>query len=333
MSEQTRGLKGLPYVDAARALGASGTETLARHILRQFTPMLGMMLAFEAGSTLMVLAALGFLGYYLGGAFWVEVTDFSSRAISGLPELGQMLANSWQIFKPWATVATGTVIFLAILGFNLIGEGMRRRLSTAELGRRTAFSGLTRRVSGWLDEALLAPAAACRRRWVGVVGVVLVVAVVMAVWQPWRGLHGSSEGLVTTPPAVPIPGGHLWVSERRDASGTLASPVSELPQAKVRWILPDSSGFSGGPVVDAKGNIYVASNAGTVYALAPAGEVLWQAELPAEPVGTPALGLPSSSRPPRRRHALSDRQGRWPFRLHAERRFPVAYQDEDWAAG
>ena len=73
----------------------------------------------------------------MGGAFWIEVTDFSTRAISGMPELGQMFANSWQIFKPWATVATGTVIFLAVLGFSLVGEGLRRRLSLGELGRRT----------------------------------------------------------------------------------------------------------------------------------------------------------------------------------------------------
>ena len=66
---------------------------MVRHILRQITPLLGMLLAFEAGSTLMIIAALGFLGYYLGGAFWIEVTDFSARAISGLPELGQMLAE------------------------------------------------------------------------------------------------------------------------------------------------------------------------------------------------------------------------------------------------
>ena len=178
VSEQTRGLKGLPYVEASGALGASGAETLARHVVRQISPMFGMLLAFEAGSTLMTVAALGFLGYYVGGAFWIEVTDFSTRAISGMPELGQMLANSWQIFKPWATVATGTVIFLAVLGFSLVGEGLRRRLSMGELGRRTPLSNLSHKASAWVDDLLLVPGAAAsrRRRTAGVVAVLLVSA-------------------------------------------------------------------------------------------------------------------------------------------------------------
>ena len=104
---------GKPFVEAARAMGGTGGENVVRHILRHVTPTLAMLLAFEAGATLMAIAVLGFLGYYLGGAFYIEVTDFSQRAISGLPELGQMLSASWQIFKPWATIVTGTVIFAA----------------------------------------------------------------------------------------------------------------------------------------------------------------------------------------------------------------------------
>ncbi len=141
VSEQTRSLKQQPFVESARSMGATGTENVVRHVLRHVTPMLSMLLAFEAGATLMTIAGLGFLGYYLGGAFWVEVTDFRQQAISGLPELGQMLSSAWQIFKPWATIATGSVVFVAILGFNLVGEGLRRRLSLGELGRRSALSG------------------------------------------------------------------------------------------------------------------------------------------------------------------------------------------------
>ena len=161
VSEQTRSLKSLPYVEASGALGASGTETLARHVVRQISPMFGMLLAFEAGSTLMTVAALGFLGYYVGGAFWIEVTDFSTRAISGMPELGQMLANSWQIFKPWATVATGTVIFLAVLGFSLVGEGFAAAL---EYGRawaaNPALEPIPHRWARGLMSLLLVPGVA-----------------------------------------------------------------------------------------------------------------------------------------------------------------------------
>jgi peptide/nickel transport system permease protein len=296
VSEQTRLLKGQPYVEAARALGASGAEMVFRHILRQITPLWGMLLAFEAGGTLMVVAALGFLGYYIGGAYWVVTGDFSATAVSGSPELGQMLSDSWQILKPWATVATGTLIFIAMLGFNLMGEGLRRQLArpaqrpTHVLGRVFGAAGQ------WLDEALLGTGGAGRRQAaIGVLALALV-AIAMLIWQPWQG---SAPELSSTAvqAELPVPGEHLWAAERRDAYGTALVPQSELVTPAVRWFLSDDSGFPGSPVVDAAGNVYVAAKGGHLYALTRAGELLWQASLPAEAVGPLALGVgPDGSR-------------------------------------
>ena len=246
--EQTRLLKGQPYVEAARALGASGTETVVRHIVRQITPLLGMLFAFEAGSTLMVMAALGFLGYYVGGAYWVVVGDFSAAAVSGLPELGQMLADSWQIFKPWPTVATGTLIFLTVLGFNLLGEGLRRRLSGPAWSRGGAVSAVLARATGALGRTAAVAGAgrgaaspccgcagsgnrSCRHRG--------------RIWKPWQA-RGASRELAALRPALEVPGGHLWASERRDAYGTLASPQMDEVPATVRWVLTDAQGFRAG---------------------------------------------------------------------------------------
>jgi peptide/nickel transport system permease protein len=312
VSEQTRGLRNQPYVEASGALGATGLETLARHVVRQISPLFGMLLAFEAGSTLMAVAALGFLGYYVGGAFWVEVTDFSTRAISGMPELGQMLANSWQIFKPWATVATGTVIFLAVLGFSLVGEGLRRRLSMGELGRRTPLSNLSHKAGAWVDELLLVPGvvASQRRRTAGLAILFMILVCGLLIWRPWQQRGTPTGGVGPTQTAVAIPGGHLWANERRDAAGTLASPITEAPAAAVRWILPDPTGFSGGPAVDAQGNVYATSNGGTLYALTPAGDMRWQSALPADPVGVPALGIvPAAAGQPASALYVTDKAG------------------------
>ena len=136
-----------------------------------------------------------------------------------------------------------------------------------------------------------------RRRVIGAIVAGLAVVVLLVFWQPWRATPRSTALQSGEQPALPLVGGHLWAAERRDAYGTLASSVSDLVPPKVRWILPDASGFSGGPAVDAGGNIYLTSNAGTLYALTPAGEMLWQVGLPAEPVGALALGLPSPARP------------------------------------
>lgn len=291
VSEQTRGLRGKPFIEAARAMGGGGGENVIRHILRHVAPTLAMLLAFEAGATLMAIAVLGFLGYYLGGAFYIEVSDFSQRAISGAPELGQMLSASWQIFKPFATVVTGTVIFAAILGFNLVGEGLRRRLSIGALGTRGVFSGALARAGSWVSETMLVPDAqnTRRRQALGTLAAAALVGLILLVWKPWQPTTVAS-GATTASKGMPVVGGHLWGAERRDPYGTAAVPnASEIP-ATVLWTLSDESGFSGGPVVDAAGNVYVAAKKGLLYAVSPDGDALWASELPAEPVGTPALG-------------------------------------------
>jgi peptide/nickel transport system permease protein len=61
--EQTRIVKGQVYVEAASAIGATNQQILSNHILKQITPMLLMLFAFEISSTLMLTAGLGFLGY------------------------------------------------------------------------------------------------------------------------------------------------------------------------------------------------------------------------------------------------------------------------------
>jgi peptide/nickel transport system permease protein len=291
ISEQTRALRAKPFVEAARAMGGTGGENVVRHILRHVTPTLAMLLAFEAGATLMAIAVLGFLGYYLGGAFYIEITDFTQRAISGLPELGQMLSSSWQIFKPWATVMTGTVIFAAILGFNLIGEGLRRRLSIGALGTRGAFTGALARAGAWASETLLVPDAqnTRRRRALGAGAAALLAGLIVFAWKPWQPTTAAGSAIATSA-GMPVVGGHLWGAERRDSYGSAAVPrAMEIPAA-ILWTLNDESGFAGGPVVDAGGNVYVAAKQGLLYAVSATGEALWASELPAEPVGGPALG-------------------------------------------
>jgi outer membrane protein assembly factor BamB len=74
--------------------------------------------------------------------------------------------------------------------------------------------------------------------------------------------------------------------------------------------LPDPTGFSGGPAVDAQGNVYATSNGGTLYALTPAGDMRWQSALPADPVGVPALGIvPAADGQPASALYVTDKAG------------------------
>jgi peptide/nickel transport system permease protein len=290
--EQTRLVKGQQYIEAARAVGASGLRILLRHILPQVMPMVWMLLALEISAALMITAGLGFLGYYIGGDVWVEVSDFVARRLAGPPELGQMLAASSSILeilaRPWTMLTVGTLIFAAVLGFNLLGEGLRRQLRLEQMGKRKVLSRITSRLVTWIEEQVAIPAAGWVRRHAipsTVAGLLIVVIAGGLAW--WRVQAARQpEGPAI---ALDVPGGHLWAAGRHDPWGTLSSEATGPTNSEAHRILEDPAGFSGGPAIAADGTVYIASRGETLYALAPDGHIAWRATLPAGAVGPPAL--------------------------------------------
>ncbi len=108
------GLRELDYVQAANALGASSMRVMLRHLLpNALTPLLVQATLSIATATLEA-AALGFLG--LG-------------ARPPTPEWGTMISDAfrdgyWQT-AAWTAVFPGLAILLSVLGFNLLGDGLR----------------------------------------------------------------------------------------------------------------------------------------------------------------------------------------------------------------
>ena len=134
------------YVEAARALGSSGLGVLRTHVLRNLAPQLAGVFALEAGSVLLLLAELGFIGLFIsGGTFYV---DDSNRPILPIrdraPEWGQMLAGvrQYAFNQQYVAFIPGVVVVCAVFAFNLFGEGLRaasdpfgaKRLSPRTLG-------------------------------------------------------------------------------------------------------------------------------------------------------------------------------------------------------
>jgi peptide/nickel transport system permease protein len=104
-----------PYVEAARALGAGNGRIIVRHVFRNsLTPVL-VHGTLSIGVSILLAAGLGFLG--LG-------------VQSPTAEWGTMLGEGRQfIFSaPHMTTFPGIAIFLAILAFNLLGDGLRDAL-------------------------------------------------------------------------------------------------------------------------------------------------------------------------------------------------------------
>src|SRR3954470_5634486 len=114
--------RGLEYVQAARALGASDTRIIARHLLPNVIAPVIVAATLGIGGAIMAEAALSFIG--LG-------------AQPPTPSWGAMVAEGRDLLRvaPWVSIAPGVAIGLAVLGLNLLGDGLRDALDVRGLGR------------------------------------------------------------------------------------------------------------------------------------------------------------------------------------------------------
>jgi ABC-type dipeptide/oligopeptide/nickel transport system permease subunit len=136
IADRVRIVKRETYIEASRALGAGSFRILWKHVIPQIRTLLIVTLSFEMSAVLLQMAELGFLGYFMGGGAIRLVPDGKSPAfipvrIAGPPELGQMLAGGWSnfIYTPLLPVMVGTVFFLAVFSFMMLGEGLKRYYS------------------------------------------------------------------------------------------------------------------------------------------------------------------------------------------------------------
>jgi len=105
-------LRSEPFVEAARAVGASHARILAVHILPNCTSPIIVKASMDMGLAILAAASLGFIG--LG-------------ARPPAPEWGAMISVA-RTYMPdwwWYAVFPGLAIYLTVLGFNLFGDGLR----------------------------------------------------------------------------------------------------------------------------------------------------------------------------------------------------------------
>lgn len=119
---QTIALLHQPYVEAARAVGASDRHILVRHILPNiFAPIL-VKGTLDVGFAILLTASLSFLG--LG-------------AQPPSPELGAMVTvgREYILTAWWYATLPGFVIFALVLSFNVVGDGVRDLMDPVLRGR------------------------------------------------------------------------------------------------------------------------------------------------------------------------------------------------------
>lgn len=108
-------IRRLDYVTASRALGATSAHVLWRVILPGVVNPIVVLATLGLGAAILEVAGLSFLG--VGG----DPTE---------PEWGAMLAQANDDLGTsiWPALAPGIAISLTILGFNLLGDGLRDAL-------------------------------------------------------------------------------------------------------------------------------------------------------------------------------------------------------------
>ena len=103
------------YIMAARAVGMKDSRILIHHILPNSISPVIVQATLAIATAIIDAAALGFLG--LG-------------AQAPTPEWGKMLsdAKEYLVQAPWTLLFPGIAIMLTVLGFNLMGDGLRDAL-------------------------------------------------------------------------------------------------------------------------------------------------------------------------------------------------------------
>lgn len=112
---QVLSVKNEDFVQSARALGASDTRIIVMHVLPNVMPPLIVQATITIATAIIAEASLSFLGLGLQPPN---------------PSWGSMLntAKNFMTQAPWMSIFPGSAIFLVVLGFNLLGDGLRDAL-------------------------------------------------------------------------------------------------------------------------------------------------------------------------------------------------------------
>jgi len=105
-------VKHQPYVVASRSAGVSEGRILFRHVLRNILEPLVVYFTMDVGTVLVVFSTISFIGIGVPPE---------------VPEWGNMVSayGDYLLLFPWMVVFPGLAIFVTVLAFSLLGDGLR----------------------------------------------------------------------------------------------------------------------------------------------------------------------------------------------------------------
>ncbi|GEN79109.1 ABC transporter permease [Actinotalea fermentans] len=133
---ETLRIKAEPFVESARVIGASHRRIMGRHVLRNATRSLPLIVTLNASEAILTLAGLGFLG------FGIEPTEAAEWGYDLNKALSDVTSGIW-----WTSVFPGVAIVLVVLGLTLVGESLND-LADPRLRTRRAAAGMPEPMAG-----------------------------------------------------------------------------------------------------------------------------------------------------------------------------------------
>jgi peptide/nickel transport system permease protein len=106
--------RAMTYIESAKVSGASEWRVMFRHILPNSIAPIIVAISFDIGGMILGLAGLAFLGFGAEGYIeWGRDVSDNKKAL---------------IYAPWAAIWPGLGIIITVLGFMLLGDGLRDAL-------------------------------------------------------------------------------------------------------------------------------------------------------------------------------------------------------------
>ncbi len=123
------------YVEATRAIGASDTRILIRHILPNIMAPIIVLFTVDMGSAIITESTLSFLGYGVPPP---------------TPTWGGMLSDrgrQYMLLAPWMCLWPGVALSTVVWGINMLGDGLRDILDPRLRGGLGRYSGVKRKIA------------------------------------------------------------------------------------------------------------------------------------------------------------------------------------------
>lgn len=116
--------RSIPYIEAAKSIGAPPSRILWRHILPNIMPYVIVTFSSLIGTTILIEASLSFLGYGVA---------------PGVPSWGGDLSTrnrDYFLIAPWLLIAPGVALSLLVVAYNFFGDALRDILDPRLRGSR-----------------------------------------------------------------------------------------------------------------------------------------------------------------------------------------------------